>query len=280
MTEDGQQKVLPLVEGIHTRGATDIYKAVCEALSIIELRDDKSRNPAIMLFTDGVPNRSPPDGEIKALSNILRTKNLACPIHTFGFGYNLDSNLLYDIANMSNGGMNGFIPDASLVGTIFVNAISNILTTAAINVQFKMEYDNEALEAPIIGDLNFEKTATDITINVGTVRYGQPLEFLIKLSSNEEFSFKQKLTYEAASNCIETQPKTSFDSVNEPSYTSELFRFEAISALKVLLNRHLKEDERAELLEKFILSQKEPSDKIFEGILLNLSDQVSIAVSK
>jgi len=190
MTEDGQQKVLPLVEGIHTRGATDIYKAVCEALSIIELRDDKSRNPAIMLFTDGVPNRSPPDGEIKALSNILRTKNLACPIHTFGFGYNLDSNLLYDIANMSNGGMNGFIPDASLVGTIFVNAISNILTTAAINVQFKMEYDNEALEAPIIGDLNFEKTATDITINVGTVRYGQPLEFLIKLSSNEEFSFK------------------------------------------------------------------------------------------
>jgi len=79
---------------------------------------------------------------------------------------------LYDIANMSNGGMNGFIPDASLVGTIFVNAISNILTTAAINVQFKMEHDNEALEAPIIGDLNFEKTSTDITINVGTVRYG------------------------------------------------------------------------------------------------------------
>jgi hypothetical protein len=38
--------------------------------------------------------------------------------------------------------------------------------------------------------LNFEKTATDITINVGTVRYGQPLEFLIKLNSNEEFSFK------------------------------------------------------------------------------------------
>jgi hypothetical protein len=46
------------------------------------------------------------------------------------------------------------------------------------------------------------------------------------------------------------------------------------------LNKHLKEDERSELLEKFILSQKEPTDKIFEGILLNLSDQVSIAVSK
>jgi len=68
--------------------------------------------------------------------------------------------------------------------------------------------------------------------------------------------------------------------VNEPSYTSDLFRFEAISTLKQILNKHLKEDERSELLKKFIDSQKEPTDKIFEGILLNLSDQVSIAVSK
>jgi Mg-chelatase subunit ChlD len=98
MSEEGQAMALPLIEGIKTRGATDIFTAITEALNIIELREDKSRNPAIMMFTDGVPNRSPPEGEVKAISNILETKKMACPIHTFGFGYNLDSNKLYDIA--------------------------------------------------------------------------------------------------------------------------------------------------------------------------------------
>ena len=36
--------------------------------------------------------------------------------------------------------MYGFIPDCTFVGTIFVNAISNIMTTAAIDVKFKMNY--------------------------------------------------------------------------------------------------------------------------------------------
>jgi|TARA_B110000285_G_scaffold230702_1_gene297810 Mg-chelatase subunit ChlD len=35
------------------------------------MREDKSRNPAIMLFTDGVPNRSPKEGEVAALKNLL-----------------------------------------------------------------------------------------------------------------------------------------------------------------------------------------------------------------
>jgi len=62
------------------------------------MREDKSRNPAIMLFTDGVPNRSPKEGEVAALKNLLALKQMAIPVHTFGFGYNLDSKKLYDMA--------------------------------------------------------------------------------------------------------------------------------------------------------------------------------------
>jgi hypothetical protein len=36
---------------------------------------------------------------------------------------------------MGNSGSYAFIPDGSFVGTIFVNAISNLLTTAATNLQ-------------------------------------------------------------------------------------------------------------------------------------------------
>ena len=63
---------------------------------------------------------------------------MTCPIHTFGFGYELNSCLLYDIAKLSNG-MMGFIPDASFIGTILINAISNILTTAAVDVKLNLE---------------------------------------------------------------------------------------------------------------------------------------------
>jgi len=41
-------------------------------IQLIEKRTDKSRNPAIMLFTDGMPNVSPPRGEIEALKIIKK----------------------------------------------------------------------------------------------------------------------------------------------------------------------------------------------------------------
>jgi len=75
----------------------------------------------------------------------LETKKLSIPIHTFGFGYNLDSHKLYEMARVSNSGMNNFIPDAGMVGTIFVNAISNILTTAAIDVKYKISIKHDDL---------------------------------------------------------------------------------------------------------------------------------------
>ncbi len=109
---------------------------------------------------------------------------MSCPIHTFGFGYNLDSGLLYDIAKLSNG-MNGFIPDASFVGTIFVNAISNILTTAAIDVKFNLDLPKlSQIEQMFIGDLNHSRKSLDqyndrFSLDIGLVRYGQPIEFVI-----------------------------------------------------------------------------------------------------
>ena len=42
--------------------------------------------------------------------------------------------MLYDIAKLF-GSMHGYIPDPTNIGTTFVNAISNILTTAAVDVK-------------------------------------------------------------------------------------------------------------------------------------------------
>jgi len=54
--------------------------------------------------------------------------------------------------------MNGYIPDCTNIGTTFVNSIANMLTGAASNV--KIELDKRIVE-------------------IGTVRYGQPIEILV-----------------------------------------------------------------------------------------------------
>lgn len=46
----------------------------------------------------------------------------------FGYGYSLDTKLLTAITQLG-GGCYGFIPDCSMVGTIFVNFLSHALSS-------------------------------------------------------------------------------------------------------------------------------------------------------
>ena len=78
---------------------------------------------AILLLTDGLPNVEPPRGTLPMLKRYKEQNGIPCAaIGTFGFGYSLDSALLEGIAKEGNG-MYAFIPDASFVGTAFVNAV-------------------------------------------------------------------------------------------------------------------------------------------------------------
>jgi len=49
----------------------------------------------------------------------------------------LNSSMLYEIACIF-GGMNGYISDPTNIGTTFVNGISNILTSAAVDVKLSL----------------------------------------------------------------------------------------------------------------------------------------------
>merc|ERR1711862_380904 len=99
----------------------------------------------MMLFTDGLPNINPPRGILPML-NRLKDKevgNLPCTINTYGFGYELDSELLSEIA-INGGGAYAFIPDAGFVGTVFVNAMSNLMVNMSKDVTLSLEPMNGA----------------------------------------------------------------------------------------------------------------------------------------
>lgn len=90
---------------------------------------------SMLLLTDGCPNSAPPEGTAAAFANAYAALRPAHSIslHTFGYGYNLDSELLGNLATTS-AGLYAFIPDATMVGTVFVNCVSGLMATAQHHV--------------------------------------------------------------------------------------------------------------------------------------------------
>jgi uncharacterized protein YegL len=140
MDDDGRSKALAALETLNADGATNLWDGLKTGLNVLtEGQRTSGSNAALFLLTDGQPTQIPPKGHLPALAAYKAKNNFTCSVNTFGFGYNLDSKLLEDLAQMGNSGSYAFIPDGSFVGTIFVNAISNLLTTAATNLQLSID---------------------------------------------------------------------------------------------------------------------------------------------
>ena len=95
-------------------------------------------NCQIYLLTDGEPNINPPKGVVETTKDYMKRKltNMTkLPvINTFGYGYNLNSHMLYDLSKISDG-IFGFIPDSTMVGTVFINSLSHSLLEQNERVQ-------------------------------------------------------------------------------------------------------------------------------------------------
>ena len=97
-----------------------------------ELRKEGSLPRAVVLLTDGLPNTRPEGGEVEALRKMKRLEKDVSDItvHTFGFGYSLDDEVLDGLASEA-GGIFAFVPDAGMVGTTFTNLSASLRASAA-----------------------------------------------------------------------------------------------------------------------------------------------------
>lgn len=81
---------------------------------------------------------NPPRGIVPTLIKFLDLEKLPRPnIHVFGYGYELDTYLLSEIAETGHGTYT-YIPDCSMVGTAFVNFMASALSTITSNVVLKL----------------------------------------------------------------------------------------------------------------------------------------------
>jgi hypothetical protein len=152
-------------------------------------RDPTHRLPAIFILTDGQPNVEPPRGHIPMLKSYLDALPSNSPkltISTFGFGYNLNSQLLDDIADLGQG-MYGFIPDSGMVGTVFVHAVANLMATWAtgcvLDVEVVAEDPKAQAKVDVSGCLPVTLSSWGASIRVGDLQYGQSRDIIVKLPS-------------------------------------------------------------------------------------------------
>merc|ERR1719178_135896 len=98
---------------------------------------------------------------------------LPCTISTFGFGYELDSELLSELA-IAGSGTYAFIPDAGFVGTVFVNAMTNLLVTIAKDATLTLKPLNGAsfaAGAAVMGGHPSTKAGDSLVIDLGSIQF-------------------------------------------------------------------------------------------------------------
>lgn len=156
MTADGRAKITRVLESIQPDSQTNIAAGVRAAMDLVNDESMDNRNIVGVLLTDGLPNINPPRGLLPTLQRTpMRNK---WTLNTFGFGYNIDSALLSEMAEWGRG-LFGFIPDCSMVATIFINFLANVLSTAATNATI---------------------TYGPSSFDTGPIMYGQSRDFVLQ----------------------------------------------------------------------------------------------------
>ena len=163
MNENGKTIAKMVINNLNAGGTTNIYDGLKNSFELLKTIGNDNNN-SIVLLTDGVSNADPPNGILQTLMTTYNSIDLKpFSLNTFGFGYDINSILLTDIANNYNG-IFGFIPDCSMVGTVFINFISNLLTTYLINIKM---------------NIIFSDNTTKI-INTGAILYDGRRDFIIE----------------------------------------------------------------------------------------------------
>ena len=192
-TELNKVQIMTSIDSIKPGGQTNIWGAIEKALEILDTRADKSRNSAILMLTDGIPNVSPAQGEVETLKKLRKTKNFTTPIYTFGFGYNLQPSLLYNLAKYSNGG-NAHIPDGNMIATVFCNFIATILCSVVMNLQLHVipkENNTSCFNNLCVGDFayTYDPINQKYIYDIGTVQLQQERNIVLNHESKLDFIY-------------------------------------------------------------------------------------------
>lgn len=125
ITPYNKPRAKSVIDSLKPEGGTYIWNGL--KLAYEAAHRTSNTNVHIMLLTDGQSNDDPYSELKRFFTSELNQLIKSIKLTTFGFSYDINSKSLFDIAEYTNSGFN-FIPDASMVGTVFCNYLANILS--------------------------------------------------------------------------------------------------------------------------------------------------------
>jgi len=183
MSGGGKSAAEEALQRLHADGQTNLWDGLQTGMELLRRAARPGASAAVLLLTDGVPNVEPPGGHLPALQKYRRDQGSKLPgtLHTFGFGKDLDSKLLNDLA-CEGDGMYVFIPDAGFVGTALVNCMANTLVTMGRNAQLTVE----PLEGCRIEHVYGHKGVTGgelAIVPLGSLQFGQTSDIVVRMAA-------------------------------------------------------------------------------------------------
>lgn len=189
MTDANKDAARKNVKDMHPQDATNLWHGILEGLKLFKGSAASARVPAVLVLTDGMPNHMcPPAGYVPKLRAM---SPLPATLHTFGFGYSLRSGLLKSIAEVG-GGNYGFIPDAGMIGTVFVHAVAHLQSTYATRAELKLRYSNR-LELEETTGASVDQApprdlgngALELVVPLGNLQFGQSRDVFLRIKHME-----------------------------------------------------------------------------------------------
>jgi uncharacterized protein YegL len=287
MDDIGQQLAQEAVDKLVADGQTNLWDGLKTGLDVMR-RSSVNSNNALFLLTDGLPNMEPPRGYIPSLQKYQDEHGkIPCTINTFGFGYNLDSELLNNLAIKGNG-IYAFIPDGSFVGTSFINALSNVLTTFATDVIVDIELDTNKIESyEFIKNYNHVVTSWGVSINIGSVMQGQDKNIILPITYTNGNKLNVKVKYNSPYKSDIIEINKSYDvsldlDTNSDDINNCMARIQFINTVTDVIKVIKTSSNYLESINQInnLATGLNNKSKYIEDLLKDLTDQVTKAVSK
>ena len=180
MDTSGKEEVKTKLKELKPYGRTNIWDGLRLGVDSVMKAKSLVGGSGIFLLTDGQPNVNPIRPiEVMLKNKIDSCKGLSCNFNTFGFGHQLDSELLNKLAF---DGSFSYINDSSMLGTNFVNALANFLANIT-NIQVKVELEDRKIQS--IPGYPYKNLSWGSLIDIGQIQYGDSRDIILVLEPSE-----------------------------------------------------------------------------------------------
>lgn len=188
-TELNKMQIKEAIQNLRIRGGTALWEGLREGLNQFKNNDTNNWNKSLFVLTDGVSYHNPLNGYEQTIDEYNQNINpeQQIPIYTFGFGYNIDSKLLFNISKQT-GGTFSFIPDSGMIGTIFTKALANQCTKYAKNIELiinNTEIINESLMP-----FSYKVEDNQTIISLPDLYYGNSLDIVLNYTNTLQIQLR------------------------------------------------------------------------------------------